>query len=148
MTVTVTADTTTDKAMFNVGSYTDFTSSAITINASAEEGFSANLKYVLASGDHTDLFKIGSGFEGYSINYKDGYTILASNVTPAVSVTLGEQTVAEDGSYVYAGTVTMDGPSEITKAYCTINGVETALDVVDGSFSVVLDPPLSSANSP
>lgn len=138
--VTVTADTTTDKAMFNVGSYTDFTSSAITINASAEEGFSANLKYVLASGDHTDLFKIGSGFEGYSINYKDGYTILASNVTPAVSVTLGEQTVAEDGSYVYAGTVTMDGPSEITKAYCTINGVETALDVVDGSFSVVLDP--------
>ena len=140
VTVTVTADTTTDKAMFNVGSYTDFTSSAITINASAEEGFSANLKYVLASGDHTDLFKIGSGFEGYSINYKDGYTILASNVTPAVSVTLGEQTVAEDGSYVYAGTVTMDGPSEITKAYCTINGVETALDVVDGSFSVVLDP--------
>lgn len=140
VTVTVTADTTTDKAMFNVGSYTDFTSSAITINASAEEGFSANLKYVLASGDHTDLFKIGSGFEGYSINYKDGYTILASNVTPTVSVTLGEQTVAEDGSYVYAGTVTMDGPSEITKAYCTINGVETALDVVDGSFSVVLDP--------
>ena len=140
VTVTVTADTTTDKAMFNVGSYTDFTSSAITINASAEEGFSANLKYVLASGDHTDLFKIGSGFEGYSINYKDGYTILASNVTPAVSVTLGEQTVAEDGSYVYAGTVTMDGPSEITKAYCTINGVETVLDVVDGSFSVVLDP--------
>lgn len=140
VTVTVTADTTTDKAMFNVGSYTDFTSSAITINASAEEGFSANLKYVLASGDHTDLFKIGSGFEGYSINYKDGYTILASNVTPAVSVTLGEQTVAEDGSYVYSGTVTMDGPSEITKAYCTINGVETALDVVDGSFSVVLDP--------
>ena len=140
VTVTVTADTTTDKTMFNVGSYTDFTSSAITINASAEEGFSANLKYVLASGDHTDLFKIGSGFEGYSINYKDGYTILASNVTPAVSVTLGEQTVAEDGSYVYAGTVTMDGPSEITKAYCTINGVETALDVVDGSFSVVLDP--------
>ncbi len=140
VTVTVTADTTMDKAMFNVGSYTDFTSSAITINASAEEGFSANLKYVLASGDHTDLFKIGSGFEGYSINYKDGYTILASNVTPAVSVTLGEQTVAEDGSYVYAGTVTMDGPSEITKAYCTINGVETALDVVDGSFSVVLDP--------
>lgn len=140
VTVTVTADTTTDKAMFNVGSYTDFTSSAITINASVEEGFSANLKYVLASGDHTDLFKIGSGFEGYSINYKDGYTILASNVTPTVSVTLGEQTVAEDGSYVYAGTVTMDGPSEITKAYCTINGVETALDVVDGSFSVVLDP--------
>ena len=64
VTVTVTADTTTDKAMFNVGSYTDFTSSAITINASTEEGFSANLKYVLASGDHTDLFKIGSGFEG------------------------------------------------------------------------------------
>ncbi len=140
VTVTVTADTTMDKAMFNVGSYTDFTSSAITINASEAEGFSANLKYVLASGDHTDLFKIGSGFDGYSINYKDGYTILASNVTPAVSVTLGEQTVAEDGSYVYAGTVTMDGPSEITKAYCTINGVETALDVVDGSFSVVLDP--------
>ena len=77
---------------------------------------------------------------GSSESYKDGYTILASNVTPAVSVTLGEQTVAEDGSYVYAGTVTMDGPSEITKAYCTINGVETALDVVDGSFSVVLDP--------
>jgi len=140
VTVTVTADTTMDKAMFNVGSYTDFTSSAITINASEAEGFSANLKYVLASGDHTDLFKIGSGFDGYSINYNYGYTILASNVTPAVSVTLGEQTVAEDGSYVYAGTVTMDGPSEITKAYCTINGVETALDVVDGSFSVVLDP--------